>query len=73
MKRVMKYILKTKSYGLNIEPLSGERADNWEMVVYSDSDWGSDMESITSVSGYVIFLMRALFCGSLSHRKPLPC
>ena len=54
LKWVMKYILKTKSYGLKIDPLSGERADKWEMVVYSDSDWESDKESRTSASGYVI-------------------
>ena len=53
LKRVIKFVLDTKEYGLKIEPrMSNEK---WNMVVYSDADWAGDKQSRISISGYVLY------------------
>ena len=56
LKRVLKFVVDTKYKGLKLEPKFDE-ATNWNMTVYTDSDWASDKDSRRSVSGYVVFLM----------------
>jgi hypothetical protein len=58
MKRVMKFIVSTKDYGLQIAPVRPKsEVIKWNMVVYTDSDWAGDKDNRRSVSGYVIFLL----------------
>jgi hypothetical protein len=58
MKQVMRFIADTKDYGLKIEPEQPSKDKfNWNMVVYTDSDWVGDKEDRRIVSGYVIFLL----------------
>jgi hypothetical protein len=56
MKRVIKFILSTKTYGLRVEPITPKEND-WDMVVYTDSDWAGDKENLHSVTGFIIFLL----------------
>jgi hypothetical protein len=56
LKRLLKFVLDTKDYGLKIKPIVDEKM-NWELTVFSDSDWGGDKDNRHSVSGYVIFFM----------------
>jgi hypothetical protein len=58
MKQVMCFVANTKAYGLRIEPDEPSKDKfNWNMVVYTDSDWAGDKEDHQSVSGYVEFLL----------------
>lgn len=54
MKRVIKYVLDSATYGLRIEPRLKE--DAWTLTVYSDSDFAGDKEQRISVSGYILYL-----------------
>jgi hypothetical protein len=46
MKRVMRFILSTKNYGLKINPQPQKsEVIKWQMKVYTDSDWAGDMNS----------------------------
>jgi hypothetical protein len=50
MLRVTKFVLNTESYCLKIEPKASE--ENWDLVVYSDSDWAGDTENQISITGF---------------------
>ena len=54
MKRVIKYVLDTKDYGLKMHPKPVQ--DEFELVLFSDSDWAGDKDTRISVSGFCIFL-----------------
>ena len=54
MLRVVKYVMDTKDRGLKIAP-TGEELE-WELIVFSDSDWAGDKDNRRSVGGYMIFL-----------------
>jgi hypothetical protein len=56
LKRLMKFVLDTKEYGLRIYPTK-RLNDLWTMKVYSDSDWAGDKDNRHSVTGFVIFLL----------------
>ena len=57
MLRVIKYVTDTKDLGLKLEPNREESKDsNWDLVVYSDSDWAGDKDNRLSVSGYIVYL-----------------
>jgi hypothetical protein len=59
MKRVMKFVMDTKNYGLKIEPLIEGKEIAWTMQMYSDSEFAGDKNNRISVGGYVLFLMGA--------------
>ena len=56
MKRVTKFVLDTRGYGLKIFP-SDMSNSHWKITVYTDSDWAGDKDNRRSVSGYVLYLM----------------
>ena len=56
LKRVMKYVIDTKNYGLKMSPKMMNADGNMEVVLFSDSDWAGDKESRMSVTGYCVFL-----------------
>ena len=57
MKRVLNFVIQTKSFGLKLKPSLLPSNNEWSMTVYTDSDWAGDKTSRRSISGYVIFLM----------------
>jgi hypothetical protein len=59
MLRVIKYVCDTPELGLRMEP---EIKDEWEVKVYSDSDWAGDKDSRKSVSGYLLYVCNVPVC-----------
>ena len=56
MKRVIKYVLETKHYGLKIFPCA-VKAENFLLLeVYCDSDFAGDKDTRISVSGFIMYL-----------------
>jgi len=77
LKRVIKYVIDTKEYGLKLHPKQIDQNGLLQIVLYSDSDWAGDKETRISVTGYVIFLQgcivswksKAQSCVTLSSSK----
>jgi len=58
LKRVLKFAVDTKDFGLKLAPVKGEgKRIEWNLVLYTDSDWAGDKDSRKSVTGYALFLM----------------
>ena len=62
LKRVIKFVLDTKTYGLKIQPTELTQDQKWTVVVYSDSHYAGDQESHLSVTGYIIFVLGVAVC-----------
>jgi hypothetical protein len=58
MKRLMNFVMQTKHYGLLVKPIINEK-DQWDLMVYSDSDWAGDKECRRSVTGFIIYFLGA--------------
>jgi hypothetical protein len=58
MKRVLKYVIDIKDYGLKINPTPLSSNGMFEVILLSDSDWAGDTGTRKSVTGYCIFLSR---------------
>ena len=56
MRRVIKYILDTESFGLKIFPTKEENNNLLSLKVYCDSDFAGDKETRISVAGYIMYL-----------------
>jgi hypothetical protein len=59
MLRIIKYVYDTPELGLRMEP---EIKDEWEVKVFSDSDWAGDKDTRKSVSGYLLFVCNVPVC-----------
>ena len=55
MLRCIKYVVDTPDRGLKVEPKSLKEFV-WELVLWTDSDWGGDKEDRRSISGFMLFL-----------------
>ena len=55
LRRVIKYVLDTKMYGLKLEP--EREKEMWKLIAYTDSDWAGDKETRISVSGYILYFV----------------
>jgi len=55
--RVIKFVLDTREYGLKIEPIDCGKECEWELTMYSDSEYGGDKDNRISIGGYILFLM----------------
>jgi hypothetical protein len=56
LRRVIKYVLDTESYGLKIYPERPKDGDLLNLKVYCDSDFAGDKETRISVAGYILYL-----------------
>lgn len=56
IKRVIKYIIDIKDYGLKMCPIPLNEDRKLEVILYSDSDWAGDKEIRKLVTEYCIFL-----------------
>ena len=65
--RVIKFVLDTKDYGLKLEPKMEE--EEWDLVVYSDSDWAGDPENRVSITGFVVYLLGVPICWRSKGQK----
>jgi hypothetical protein len=60
MKRVMSFVVQTKTKGLIIKPIVlNEKEIIWDIMMYTDSDWAGDKECRRSVTGFIIYFMGA--------------
>ncbi|KAK1415156.1 hypothetical protein QVD17_30928 [Tagetes erecta] len=64
LKRILRYVKGTISYGLSITPSPSDR-----LVAYSDADWGGCPDTRRSTSGFCVFLGHNLISWS-SKRQP---
>jgi hypothetical protein len=60
MLRVTKFVLNTESFCLKIEPKADEK--DWDLVVYSNSDWVRDTENQIIITGFITFLLGVPLC-----------
>ena len=56
LKRVIKFVLDTRTFGLKIEPKLGDK-EKWSMTIYTDSEYAGDTETRISVGGFIVFLL----------------
>jgi hypothetical protein len=59
LKRVIKFVLDTKTYGLRVQPKLVGDDTQWTMTVFTDSDWAGNKDNRISIIGYIIFLLGA--------------
>ena len=57
LRRVIKFVLDTKEYGLRVEPKVEELDKSWNITVFADSDYAGDTDTRISVTGFCIFLL----------------
>jgi hypothetical protein len=55
MRRIIKFVLDTKEWGLKIEPK--REGQDWYIVVFCDSDYAGDKEKRISVTGFTVYLL----------------
>ena len=51
MKRILRYVSLTDSYGLLLQP-----APSYELSAFSDADWAGSPDDRRSTGGYAVFL-----------------
>jgi hypothetical protein len=56
LKRTIKFVLDTRTFGLRIEPKMGNE-EKWSMTIFTDSEYAGDTETRISVGGFIIFLL----------------
>jgi hypothetical protein len=56
LKQVIKFVLDTKMMGLKMNPKITTNISEWDIVVYTNSDWAGEEETRINVTGF-IFLM----------------
>jgi hypothetical protein len=52
LRKVIKYVLETAGHGLKMHPNKLDKEGNFEVMVYTDSDWAGDKDTRISVTGY---------------------
>ena len=67
MLRVIRFVLDTKLYCLKMEPKKDE--EDWNLMVYSDSDWAGDTENRISITGFIIYLLGVPICWRSKGQK----
>ena len=56
--RSIKFVLDTRNYRLQIEPkVLGELNREWDLRMYTGSDYAGDKTTRISVTGYILFFM----------------
>ena len=56
MLRVVKFVLDTKNSAIKMAPTHLVN-DEWNVIAYSDSDFGGDKETRISVAGFIVYFM----------------
>jgi hypothetical protein len=60
MLRVVKFVIDTKFFCLQIKPEFKGRI--WSLQVFFDSDWAGDSETRISVTGFILYLTNVPVC-----------
>ena len=69
LKRVLRFVLDSKTVGLRFYPIYNQDLKKWVIVVFSDSDWAGDKDTRKSVTGYIIFLFGCPICWKSKGQK----
>jgi len=69
VKRVIKFVLDTRNYGLKIKPVIDDADDVWSITVLSNSDYAGDVETHVSITGFCIFLLGVPICWQSRGQK----
>ena len=73
MFRIIKHVLDTKHLGLKICPKVTNKLI-WNIILWSDSDWGGDKDNRLSVSGMALFVcVECWLLGEASNRSLWHC
>ncbi|BBG93855.1 transposable element gene [Prunus dulcis] len=56
VKRILRYVQGTLSFGINFTSISPSVSDPWQLSAYSDADWAGDINTRRSTTGSVVFL-----------------
>lgn len=68
--QVIKFVLDTKDYELKIEPTKMDEIGNFQMEVYTDSDYARHAETRIIITSYCLFLPRVpIFWRSKSQKS----
>jgi hypothetical protein len=67
MLRVVKFVIDTKNFFLQIKPEF--RGGNWNLRVLCESDWAGDSETRISVTGFISYLMNIPVCWRSKSQK----
>ena len=65
--RVVKFVLDSKLFCLKMEPKKEE--DDWNLMVYSASDWAGNPENRISITGFIIYLLGVPICWRSKGQK----
>jgi hypothetical protein len=60
MLRVIRFALDIQLFCLKIE--SKEDKEEWNILIYRDSDWGEDSVNRISITGFIIYLLGTPIC-----------
>jgi hypothetical protein len=71
MKRLLKFVIDTKSYGLKMHPFKDRAKQKSVISAYSDSNCAGDKATRKSVSGYSVFLMEAVLLWKSKIQRPV--
>ena len=67
MLRVMKFVLDTKQYCLQMQPK--DEGKEWDLASYCDNDWAGDAETRIIVTGFIIYLLGVPICWRSKGQK----
>jgi hypothetical protein len=67
MLRVVKFVLDSKDYCLKLNPFFEN--EEWDLMLYRDSDWAGNPESRIRVTGFIIYLLGAPICWRSKGQK----
>jgi hypothetical protein len=67
MLRVVKFVIDTKKFRLQIKPEFKEKS--WSLRVFCDSDWAGDSETRISVTVFILYLMNVPVCWRSMSQK----
>ena len=67
MLRVIRFVLDTKLFYLKAEPKKDE--EDWNLMVYTDSDLAGDTENCISITEFIIYLLGVPICWKSKGQK----
>jgi hypothetical protein len=65
--RVVKFVLVTKDDCLKLNPICED--EEWDLMLYSDSNWDGNPETRINMTGFIIYLLGAPICWRSKGQK----
>jgi hypothetical protein len=65
--RVIRFALDTQLFCLKIESKKDE--EEWNILIYSHSDWAGDSVNRISITGFIIYLLGTPICWRIKDQK----